>query len=234
MSKKHWTIPEGKSMILEHERQLVVEYGKKVSQSGLTEGTSGNLSMANRSEGLFAISPSGMNYFEIQPEDVVVLNINDASIVDGVRKPSSEWALHQAVYLAKPMASGVIHTHSIYCSTLACMHRAMVAVHYAIASCGAARVECAEYATFGTKELSENVVRGMHSANAVLLANHGVVVCGKDLSGAFSLLGNMEYVAEIQWRAACAGGAKVIDDVEMANILERFKTYGQPKKPASE
>jgi L-fuculose-phosphate aldolase len=230
----HWTILEGKSMILEHERQLVVEYGRKVSQSGLTEGTSGNLSMANRSEGLFAISPSGMNYFEIQPEDVVVLNINDASLVDGLRKPSSEWALHQAVYLAKPMASAVIHTHSKFCTTLACMHQAMVAVHYVIASCGAARVECAEYATFGTKELSENVVRGMHSANAVLLANHGVVVCGRDLSGAFSLLGNMEYVAVIQLRTACVGGAKVIDDVEMANILERFKTYGQPKKPTDE
>jgi L-fuculose-phosphate aldolase len=214
-------------MILEHERQLVVEYGRMVSQSGLTEGTSGNLSMANRAEGFFAISPSGMNYFEIQPKDVVVLNISDASLVDGLRKPSSEWALHQAVYLAKPMASAVIHTHSKYCATLACMHQPMVAVHYAIASCGAARVECAEYATFGTKELSENVVRGMHSANAVLLAN-------KDLSGAFSLLGNMEYVAEIQWRAACVGGAKVIDDVEMANILERFKTYGQPKKPTGD
>lgn len=216
-------------MILERERLLVVEYGKKVSQNGLTEGTSGNLSMANRSEGLFAISPSGINYFDIQPEDVVVLNMDDASIVDGNRKPSSEWALHQAVYQAKPLASGVIHTHSKFCATLACMHQPMVAVHYAIASCGAARVECADYATFGTKELSDSVVRSMKNANAVLLANHGIVVCGGGLAEAYSLLENMEYVAEIQWRTTCAGGAKVIDDLEMANILERFKTYGQPK-----
>ena len=221
-------------MILEHERQLVVEYGRKVSQSGLTEGTSGNLSMANRSEGLFAISPSGIDYFDIRPEDVVVLRIENAVIVDGERKPSSEWALHQAVYKAKPMTSGVIHTHSRFCSTLACMQQPMVAVHYAIASCGAARVECAEYATFGTKELSENVVRVMTAANAALLANHGVIVCGKGLKEAYSLLENMEYVAEIQWRTACAGGAKIIDDAEMANILERFKTYGQPKKAAGE
>lgn len=217
-------------MILERERQIVVEYGRKVSQNGLTEGTSGNLSMVNRSEGLFAISPSGMDYFEIQPEDVVVLRIEDASIADGGRKPSSEWALHQAVYQAKPMASAVIHTHSTYCTTLSCMHQALVAVHYVIAASGAIRVECADYATFGTKELSENVVRSMHAANAVLLANHGVVVCGKDLGDAYSLLKNMEYVAEIQWRTTCAGGAHVIDDVEMANILERFKTYGQPKR----
>ncbi|HSN94395.1 MAG TPA: class II aldolase/adducin family protein [Anaerolineaceae bacterium] len=216
-------------MILERERQLVVEYGKKVSQSGLTEGTSGNLSMANRHEGFFAISPSGMDYFDILPEDVVVLKIDDASVVDGNRKPSSEWALHQAVYKAKPLASGVIHTHSRFCSTLACMQEPLVAVHYAIASCGAARVECAEYATFGTKELSENAIRAMSVANAALLANHGVIVCGQGLKEAFSLLGNLEYVAEIQWRAACAGGATVIDDIEMANILERFKTYGQPK-----
>jgi L-fuculose-phosphate aldolase len=221
-------------MILERERHLVVEYGKKVSQSGLTEGTSGNLSMANRSEGLFAISPSGIDYFDIRPEDVVVLKIEDATIVDGIRKPSSEWALHQAVYKAKPTANGVIHTHSRFCSTLACMHQPMVAVHYAIASCGAARVECADYATFGTKELSENVVLSMKNANAVLLANHGIVVCGMGLKEAYSLLENMEYVAEIQWRTACASGAKVIDDAEMANILERFKTYGQPRKPIGE
>ncbi len=219
-------------MILEHERHLVVEYGKKVSQNGLTEGTSGNLSMVNRAEGLFAISPSGMDYFDIQPQDVVVLKLDDASIVDGGRKPSSEWALHQAVYQAKPLASGVIHTHSTYCTTLACMQQAMVAVHYIIAACGASRVECAPYATFGTKELSENVVNSMGGANAVLLANHGIVVCGKGLGEAYALLKNMEYVAEIQWRTTCAGGAKVIDDTEMANILERFKTYGQPKKTA--
>ncbi len=219
-------------MILEHERHLVVEYGKKVSQNGLTEGTSGNLSMVNRAEGLFAISPSGMDYFDIQPQDVVVLKLDDASIVDGARKPSSEWALHQAVYQAKPLASGVIHTHSTYCTTLACMQQAMVAVHYIIAACGASRVECAPYATFGTKELSENVVNSMGGANAVLLANHGIVVCGKGLGEAYTLLKNMEYVAEIQWRTTCAGGAKVLDDTEMANILERFKTYGQPKKTA--
>ena len=217
-------------MILERERQLVVEYGKKVSQNGLTEGTSGNLSMINRSEGLYAISPSGMDYFDIQPQDVVVLKIDDASIVDGSRKPSSEWALHQAVYQAKPLASGVIHTHSTYCTTLACMQQALVAVHYVIAASGAARVECAPYATFGTKELSENVVSSMGNANAVLMANHGIVVCGKGLGEAYALLENMEYVAEIQWRTACAGRASVIDDAEMSNILERFKTYGQPKK----
>lgn len=221
-------------MILERERQLVVEYGVKISQNGLTEGTGGNLSMVNRAEGLFAISPSGINYFDIRPEDVVVLNLEDASVVDGERKPSSEWALHQAVYQAKPMAGAVIHTHSTFCTTIACMQQALVAVHYVIAACGAARVECAPYATFGTKELSENVVQNMRSANAVLLANHGIVVCGLGLAQAYALLEHMEYVAEIQWRTACAGGAKVIDDTEMANILERFKTYGQPKNAAGE
>ncbi|MEA4812908.1 MAG: L-fuculose-phosphate aldolase [Anaerolineaceae bacterium] len=217
-------------MILENERKQVVEFGKKISQSGLTKGTSGNISFANRKEGLFAISPSGMDYFEISPEDVVVLDIQTSKPVDGERKPSSEWAIHQSVYQAKPDANAVIHTHSMFCSTLACMQQPLTAVHYAIASCGAARVECAEYATFGTKELSENVIRAMKDANAALLANHGVVVCGANLAQAFSLLENLEYVAEVQWRSACAGGAKVIDDGEMLNILERFKTYGQPKK----
>lgn len=219
-------------MILKRERQMVVEFGKRISENGLTEGTGGNLSMVNRSEGLFAISPSGINYFEIQPEDVVVLSLDDARLVDGERKPSSEWAIHQAVYQAKPLANAVIHTHSTYCTTLACMQQPLLAVHYVIAACGGSRVECADYATFGTQQLSDNVIKSMKNANAVLLSNHGVVVCGTGLNEAYGLLEHMEYVAEIQWRTACAGGGKVIDDLEMANILERFKTYGQPKKPA--
>lgn len=217
-------------MILEEERKLVVEYGKKVSQAGLTEGTSGNLSVLNRAEGLYAISPSGMDYFETRPEDVVVLSLEDGTVADGKRKPSSEWALHQAVYQTKPLAGGVIHTHSKFCTTLACMHQPLVAVHYVIAASGASRVECADYATFGSKELSENVARSIGAANAVLLANHGIVVCGKGIAEAYKLLRNMEYLAEIQWRTACAGGGNVLSDEEMAIVLERFKTYGQPKQ----
>ena len=98
--------------------ELVVEYGRKMSTDRLSTGTSGNISVCNAEKGLMAISPSGMDYFSTTPEDVVITDL-EANIVDGVRKPSSEWALHTAFYRHKPHARAVVHTHSMYCTTFA-------------------------------------------------------------------------------------------------------------------
>ena len=103
---------------VQEERELVVEYGKKMSAARLSTGTSGNISIYNAEKGLVALSPSGMDYFSTTPEDVVILDL-DAKVVDGKRKPSSEWALHTTFYKHKPHARAVVHTHSVYCTTLA-------------------------------------------------------------------------------------------------------------------
>lgn len=105
-------------MLMQEERELVVEYGRKMSTDRLSTGTSGNISVCNAEKGLMAISPSGMDYFSTTPEDVVITDL-EANIVDGVRKPSSEWALHTAFYRHKPHARAVVHTHSMYCTTFA-------------------------------------------------------------------------------------------------------------------
>ena len=105
-------------MLMQEERELVVEYGKKMSAARLSTGTSGNISIYNAEKGLVALSPSGMDYFSTTPEDVVILDL-DAKVVDGKRKPSSEWALHTTFYKHKPHARAVVHTHSVYCTTLA-------------------------------------------------------------------------------------------------------------------
>ena len=105
-------------MLMQEERELVVEYGKKVSQAGLCPGTSGNISIYNAEKGLMAISPSGMDYFETKPEDIVITDL-EANVVDGARKPSSEWGLHTTFYKHKPEARAVVHTHSVYCTTFA-------------------------------------------------------------------------------------------------------------------
>ena len=219
-------------MLLREEREQVVEYGKRMSADGLSKGTSGNISVFNEKEGLMAISPSGIGYFETEPEDVVLIDL-ESNIVDGDRKPSSEWALHTELYKAKPHARGVVHTHSIYCTTFAVLRKPILSVHYVMADAKSAVIPCADYQTFGTIELANAAVEAAGPSDAVLLANHGLITCGKDLKSAYSLACNVEYAAELQYRAMCIGTPFVLDDAEMAKILELFKSYGQ-KKPEPE
>lgn len=213
-------------MLLRRERELVAEYGRKMSTAGLSTGTSGNLSICDPEQRLMAISPSGMDYFEITPEDVVVTDLN-ARIVEGSRKPSSEWALHTTFYRHKPEIRGVVHTHSIYCTTFAALGMPIRAVHYAIADAGVAEIPCAPYRLFGTEELAQAAIETCGPSRAVLLANHGLVACGVDLKHAYDLACNLEYTAELQYRAMCIGTPHVLSREEMAQAAERFRTYGQ-------
>lgn len=214
-------------MILREERELVVQYGKKMSTAGLSAGTSGNISIYNAEKGLMAISPSGMDYFGIQPEDVVVTDL-EANIVDGKRKPSSEWALHTIFYRKKPEIRAVVHTHSVFCTTFAVLGQEIQAVHYAIGDANTDTVKCAPYCTFGTPELAEAAIQTCGEANAVLLGNHGLLCCGKSIESAFSLASNLEYVAELQYRAMSIGKPNVLTKEQMELALEKFKSYGQP------
>lgn len=208
------------------ERELVVEYGKKMSAAGLSTGTSGNLSLFDPKEGLMAISPSGMDYFETTAADVVVTDL-EGRVVDGVRKPSSEWGLHAMFYRRKPQARSVVHTHSVYCTTFAVLGQPIQAVHYAIAEAGTSEIPCAPYFPYGTPELAQAAADACGEANAVLLANHGLVVCGGSIQSAYDLACNMEYVAQLQYQAQCIGTPHVLSGEQMAQVRERFRGYGQ-------
>ncbi|WP_040213214.1 L-fuculose-phosphate aldolase [Clostridium polynesiense] len=220
-------------MLMEKERIEVVEYGKRMSSSGLSKGTSGNISVYNPETGYMAISPSGIGYFDTKPEDVVIMDL-EGNIIDGTKKPSSEHGLHSIFYKEKPEARAVVHTHSTYCTTFACLNQPLKAVHYVIAGAGVSKVPCAEYATFGSSELAHNVITACDKGKAVLLANHGLVTCGPSLQKAFGLAVNMEFVAEMQWRGMAVGTPVVLDDKEMDNVMECFKSYGQPAKTTEE
>ncbi len=141
------------NMLMRKEREQIVHYGKKLVTSGLTKGTGGNLSIFNEEKGLIAISPSGIDYFEIEPQDVVVLNM-DGEQVDGDKNPSSEFEMHRIIYERRDDIHAVIHTHTIYATTLACLNWSLPPVHYMVALAGL-DVRCAKYATYGTKELAE-------------------------------------------------------------------------------
>ena len=214
-------------MLMQEERELIVEYGKKMSAARLSTGTSGNISIYNAEKGLMAISPSGIDYFSTQPEDVVIMDL-EANVVDGARKPSSEWGLHTTFYKHKPEARAVVHTHSMYCTTFAVLGQPIRAVHYVIGDAGVATVPCAPYYPFGTLELAEAAISVCGESNAVLLGNHGLVTCGSSLKSAYSLACNMEYIAELQYRAMSIGTPNILSDEQMEDVMERFKSYGQP------
>ena len=122
-------------MLMEKERNLIVEYGKKLITENLTDGTGGNISIYDPEQGLMAISPSGIDYFKTNPEDVVIMNL-DGEIIDGDKKPSSEKDLHIEMYKLKPEVRSVVHTHSMFCTVMACLQEPIHAVHYVLADAG--------------------------------------------------------------------------------------------------
>ncbi len=217
------------NMLLKNERELVVEYGRKMVANGLVTGTNGNISILNRQEKLYAISPNGIDYELIKPEDVVVLDLND-QVVDSFRKPSSEYRLHSVFYNSREDVGAVVHTHSPYATTIACLNRALPAVHYTIAHAGKV-VPCAPYATFGTKELADSAYTVMNSGRAVLLANHGLLAVGEDITKAYNVATEIEYLAGLYYRASSIGAPVVIPDREMEIIVKKFKYYGQQQEP---
>ncbi len=214
-------------MLMKEERELIVEYGKKLLTSGLTKGTGGNLSIFNREKGLFAISPTGIDYFQIKPEDVVVLNIKGEQI-DGDKKPSSEVEMHRVFYERRTDIDAIIHTHTMYATTLACLNWLLPPVHYMVALAGL-DVRCAKYATYGTKELAENAFEAMKDRKAVLLANHGLLAGANDLLNAFNITEEIEYCAELYYRTKCIGEPVILPVEEMTLMLDKFKTYGQKR-----
>lgn len=211
---------------MEHERELVVEYCRKLSESGLTRGTGGNISVLDREAGLFAVSPSGMDYFKMQPEDVVVMDI-DGNRVDGIRKPSSETEMHRLIYVDRQEINAVVHTHSTFAATLACLHQELPAVHYLIGYAGGSSVRCTPYVPFGTRELAEVARDGMRGRFAVILGNHGLLAAGPDIQYAFDAAEEIEFVCELYWRAKSIGDPAILSDDEMKVVAEKFRTYGQ-------
>lgn len=209
------------------EREQIVEYGKRLILERLTNGTSGNLSIYDPQSDHMIISPSGIPYLETKIEDVVVMEARTAKIVEGSRKPSSEWALHIGFYLAEPNARAVLHTHSVYATTFSCLHEPLRAVHYGIAAAGVEMIPVAEYATFGTPALSVNALKALGRSKAVLLANHGLIGWDVSMPKVFSLIKEVEFMAELQYRALSIGKPVIIDSEEMARVIEKFKTYGQ-------
>lgn len=212
-------------MQLAAEREQIVRYGREMLDRGLTHATGGNLSMIDRSRTLVAISPSGIDYREVTPAQVPVVDLSGRMIA-GSAAPSSELAMHLAVYRQRDDLHALVHTHSVYAATLACMERAIPPVHYLIGMAGGT-VRCAPYATFGTPALARAALAGMAQRKAVLLARHGVLAGEVDLPRALDVAETVEYCARIYYQCLQIGDPEPLDDDAMAAVMEQFAGYGR-------
>jgi L-fuculose-phosphate aldolase len=208
------------------EREAIISAGRRMNAAGLNQGTSGNLS--HRVENGFLVTPTGMEYDVLRPEDIVLMRFDGRH--EGERLPSSEWRFHRDILAARPEVNAVLHTHSLSSTAVSCLRRSIPPFHYMVAAAGGTDIRCAPYATFGTEELSRNALAALEGRKACLLANHGLITVGTDLPSAFKLAIEVETLAAMYLRALQVGEPVLLDEAEMAVVLEKFRTYGQQSR----
>jgi L-fuculose-phosphate aldolase len=207
-------------------RKQVIQTALRMNAVGINRGKSGNVSTRWKNGCL--ITPSGLAYEDTRPADIVFIDAKGNAT--GKQAPSSEWRFHHDIYRARLEIGAVVHAHSSFATTLACLNMEIPAFHYMIAVAGGDSIRCAPYATFGTQELSDHALLALAGRKACLLAQHGMIAIGADLDGALRLAVEIETLCEQYWRALQIGKPAVLSTQEMATVLEKFKTYGQPLK----
>ena len=205
-------------------RQELIDTVLAFHSTGLSIGTSGNASV--RTDAGFFITPTGVEYEQLQPDSLVMMNLN-GEILEGNLKPSSEWRFHQAIYTARSEVNAIVHVHSPYATGIACTRKEIPAFHYMIALAGGDTIRCADYATFGTEELSANAVTALEDRHACLLANHGQISLGKNLQEALAMAREVENLARQYWISSQFGKPVILDDNEMRINLDKFRHYGK-------
>ena len=204
----------------------VIRYSKKLNITNLSALRSGNISIRAKEKGVegFYITPSGMKYSSLKIKDIVFVSLK--GIFDKKRnKPSSEWRFHQDIYVNKKEAKAIVHAHST-CATAVSSHQKNIpAFHYMVAVAGGEDLKCSKYATFGTKQLSRNIIKALKNRSACLIANHGQVAFGDDLSKAFELAQEIENICHQYINALRVGIPKILSKKEMKIVLGKFKNY---------
>lgn len=203
--------------------EKVLAAARAMNASGINRGSAGNVSA--RCDGGFVITPTGMAYDVCVAEDMVKVGADGTA--SGRRKPSSEWRFHRDIYAARPDAGAVVHTHSPFATALACQQQGVPAFHYMVARFGGADVRCADYATFGSQELSDAIIVALDGRCACLMAHHGMVVFGRDCDQALALAVELETLCEQYWRVLQLGAPKLLAANEMERVLAKFASYGQ-------
>ncbi len=199
---------------------------RKLVETGLNRGTAGNVSV--RDSNGFWVTPSGMPVDTMAAEDMVWMDFDGQA--RGSRTPSSEWRFHRDILASRPEVNAVIHTHSMFATTIACLRRDVPPLHYMIALVGGDSIRCAPYALFGTQALSDAALLALENRNACLLANHGMIALGENLDKALTVAVEVETLCEQYWRTLQVGGPALLTEQEMQAAIEQFKGYGHWKK----
>lgn len=203
-------------------RRALIDTCRSMNQIGLNQGTSGNASV--RVEDGLLITPSGLDYDKTEPGDIVKINY-EGRVLRGRRNPSSEWHFHCRVMAVHHNAGALLHTHSINATTLACLGRSIPPFHYMVAVAGGRDIRCAPYATFGTEKLADAVLKALDGRLACLMANHGMLVLGRDLEDALKRAIEIETLAAQYLKALAVGKPQLLTVGEMSVVLEKFKSY---------
>lgn len=202
----------------------VIEGCRTLAASGLTHGTSGNVSVRCAADSFF-VSPTGMAYEQLVPEDIPAVRLDGSWT--GRRLPSSEWRFHRDIYRARPDAGAIVHAHAPHATALACTGRGIPAFHYMVAVAGGADIRCAPYRTFGTQELSDVALAALQDRAACLLANHGLIALGRDVARALALAAEVENLARQYAAALAIGNVQILDAAEMQRVIDKFRSYGR-------
>jgi L-fuculose-phosphate aldolase len=208
---------------MQNAREALLKISGQLITLGLNKGTAGNVSV--RAGDGFLITPSGMPVDEMTPTSMVHMNF-DGSFEER-KKPSSEWRFHRDILQSRKDVNAIVHTHSTFATTLACLHKDIPPFHYMIAVVGGDSIRCAPYALFGTQALSDNALAALQERKACLLANHGMICLGRDLEDALSVAVEVENLCEQYWRALQIGEPHILSEAEMREVFQQFKGYGK-------
>jgi len=203
-------------------REEIVRACLRMVELGINQGTSGNVSV--RIGDLFLVTPSGIPYEEMTPEQIAVMDVNGNYA--GPCKPTTEWRIHREVMRARPAAGVVIHSHSMYSTTVACLRRDIPALHYYVAVGGGPTIRCAGYATYGTQQLADNVLAALIDRDACLLANHGLLVIGSTLGETLRRTFDIEMLARQYVYALQIGEPCILPDDEIERVRLKMCSYG--------
>jgi L-fuculose-phosphate aldolase len=208
-------------------RSAIIATARAMNAAGINRGMAGNVSARMETDAFdgFLVTPTGIPYETTTVDDIVAMTLDGQT--RGTALPSSEWRFHRDIYRARSDLHAIVHAHAPFATTLACLHRGIPAFHYMVAMAGGRDIRCAPYATFGSDELAAHVVAAMAGRRACLLANHGMIAAGTDLTTALALAIDVEGLAEIYWRALQLGEPALLPDAEMQIVVEKFGTHGQ-------
>ncbi|MBW8078445.1 MAG: class II aldolase [Gallionella sp.] len=188
---------------------------------GLNRGASGNASVRD-GDGML-ITPSALLVSQMTLESMVRMDLQGKVLQGG--KPSSEWRFHRDILVSRPEINAVIHTHSTFATTIACLRRDVPAVHYMIALAGGDTIRCTPYSVFGEQELSDHALEALQGRKACLLGNHGMIALGKDLEDALAVAVEVEFLCEIYWRTLQIGEPHILTSQQMHDVKQKFVEY---------